>query len=281
MERSRLLPTLVCQQAPRNPRLDQRPRAGRPSGVRSGRLERDRAGNVPLRRSAHDVRAVAALAPRRVWLSLRGRVRRAADLHVEADGVDAAKRRRGNAGDRRSVASVVRSAAEKQRGGVFVGDGPVFWRGITNLHAFVQGTKRIVGRGKANFNEVRVGDGVNRSDVEGAMPELRAILASEVDQVNDNRYLLLWPLLGANPMSQIDLFLTTIAPVAASQNIVLSLSSFYRYLLDVNGANKERLWPVFNWERIQVQSVAANGLYSAQPLLHRRHQSLFSVCFRL
>ena len=107
------------------------------------------------------------------------------------------------------------------------------------------------------------------------MPELRAVLASEVDQVNDNRCLLLWPLLGANPMSQIDLVLTTIAPVAASQNIVLSLSSFYRYLLDVNGANKERLWPVFNWERIQVQSVAANGLYSAQPLLHRRLQSLF------
>lgn len=111
--------------------------------------------------------------------------------------------------------------------------------------------------------------------MDGAVPELRAILSSEVDQVNDNRYLLLWPLLGANPMRQIDVFLTTLAPVAAANNVVLSLSSFYRYLLDVNGANKERAWPVHNWERIQVQSVVANGLYSAQPLLHRRHQSVW------
>lgn len=112
------------------------------------------------------------------------------------------------------------------------------------------------------------------SDVEAALPALKQILTSETDQINDGRYLLLWPLVGENPMYQIDMFLTTLAPLAASNNIVLSLSSFYRYLLDVNGANKERAWPVHNWDRIQVQSVVANGLYSAQPLLHRRHQSL-------
>ena len=137
MERSRVFPTLVRQQASRNARSDQRTRASRPFGVRSGRLELDRSGNVPLRRPADDVRAVAALAPRGVRLSLRGGVRRAADLHVEADGVVAAKRRRRDAGNRRSVACVVRSTAEKQRRGVFVGDGPVFQRGVASVYAFM------------------------------------------------------------------------------------------------------------------------------------------------
>lgn len=77
---------------------------------------------------------------------------------------------------------------------------------------------------------------------------------------------------------QIDIFLTTLASQAEEYDIVPSLSSLYRYLLDVNGANKERKWPVHAWDRLQLRSVTASGLYASQPLLHQRLQYVL-LCY--
>ena len=110
------------------------------------------------------------------------------------------------------------------------------------------------------------------SEGDSAFSDLKTLLSSEISQVNDNRYLLLWPLLGESPIMQIDIFLTTLASQAEGYDIVPSLSSLYRYLLDVNGANKDRKWPVHAWDRLQLRSVTASGLYASQPLLHQRLQ---------
>ena len=77
---------------------------------------------------------------------------------------------------------------------------------------------------------------------------------------------------------QIDIFLTTLASRADEYDLVPSLSSIYRYLLDINGANKERKWPVHAWDRLQLRSVTANGLYASQPLLHQRLQYVLLYC---
>ena len=112
------------------------------------------------------------------------------------------------------------------------------------------------------------------------MGEFISQVKKEVTSINDNRYLLLWPIEEGTDYSNLYTFVNTISAVASEHQLLASSglnpsvmcrgASAYRYLLDVHGS--EFHFPAFNYEQLRTHEASAASLYTNQPLFYSRVQ---------